>query len=289
MLFRSGDIKFGKSRSLESAASYFPRLETLQLEATYGGKNNNYPSRRESEQELLDFINDIISGGGKVLLPELGTGHAQEKMLLLEDAMRNGRIPKVPVYIDGMIWHINAVHTAYPDFLSNSLRANIFAGDNPFVSDVFSQVGSQQERKKVIEGGPCIILATSGMLVGGASVEYLREFADSPINGLCLSCYQPVGGPGRQLQEGIKDVKFNTEGKEEIVHIKLKFLSIEGFSGHSSRNELIAFMNNINPRPRKVIINHGEQSRCLDLASSIYKSQRIETVVPKNLETIRLR
>jgi len=285
----SGDIKFGKSRSLESATSYFPRLETLQLEATYGGRDNNYPPRKESEQELLDFVNDIVSNGGKVLLPELGTGHAQEKMLLLDDAMQSGKIPKVPIYIDGMIWDINAVHTAYPDFLSNSLRANIFADRNPFVSDVFSQVGSPHERKKVIEGGHCIILATSGMLVGGASVEYLREFADSPNNGLCLSCYQPPGGLGRQLKEGLKEVKFNVNGKDEIVPIKLKFLNIDGFSGHSSRNELMAFMNNINPKPRKVIINHGEQSKCLDLASSIYKSQRIETTVPKNLETIRLR
>ena len=285
----SGDIKFGKSRSLESATSYFPRLETLQLEATYGGKDNNYPPRKESEEELLKFVNDIISNGGKVLLPELGTGHAQEKMLLLEEAMRNRQIPKVPIYIDGMIWDINAVHTAYPNFLSNSVRANIFADKNPFTSDVFSQVGSAQERKKVIEGGPCIILATSGMLVGGASVEYLREFADSPNNGLCLSCYQPPGGLGRQLKDGLKEVNFNVNGKEELVQIKLKFLNIDGFSGHSSRNELMAFINNINPKPRKVIINHGEQSKCLDLASSIYKSQRIETIVPKNLETIRLR
>ena len=285
----SGDIKFGKSRSLESATSYFPRLETLQLEATYGGKDNNYPPRKDSEQELIDFVNNVVSNNGKVLLPELGTGHAQEKMLLLDDAMRSGKIPKVPIYVDGMIWDINAVHTAYPDFLSNSLRANIFADRNPFVSDVFSQVGSQHERRKVIEGGPCIILATSGMLVGGASVEYLREFADSPNNGLCLSCYQPPGGLGRQLKEGLKEVKFNINGKDEIVPIKLKFLNIDGFSGHSSRNELMAFMNNINPKPRKVIINHGEQSKCLDLASSIYKFQRIETTVPKNLETIRLR
>ncbi len=285
----SGDIKFGKSRSLESATSYFPRLETLQLEATYGGRDNNYPPRKESEEELLNFVNDVVSNGGKVLLPELGTGHAQEKMLLLDDAMQNGKIPKVPIYIDGMIWDINAVHTAYPDFLSNSLRASIFADKNPFVSEVFSQVGSPHERKNVIEGGPCIVLATSGMLVGGASVEYLREFADSPNNGLCLSCYQPPKGLGRQLKEGLKEARFNVNGKEEVVPIKLKFLSIDGFSGHSSRNELMAFVNNINPKPKKIIINHGEQSKCLDLASSIYKSQRVETTVPKNLETIRLR
>jgi len=285
----SGDIKFGKSRALEAASSYFPRLETLQLEATYGGKDNNYPARKDSEEELLKFINEIVQNNGKVLLPELGTGHAQEKMLILEDAMRTGKLPKVPVYIDGMIWDINAIHTAYPDFLSNALRANIFADKNPFTSEIFSQVGSPQERKKVIEGGACIILATSGMLVGGASVEYLREFADSPNNGLCLSCYQPAGGLGRQIKDGIKEVKFDVNGKTEIVPIKLKVISIDGFSGHSSRNELMAFTNNINPKPRRIIINHGEQSKCLDLASSIYKQQRTETTVPKNLETVRLR
>ncbi len=285
----TGDIKFGKSRSLDSAATYFPRLETIQIESTYGGKDNNYPPRKDSEKQLLDFINDVITNNGKVLLPELGTGHAQEKMLMIEEAIRTGKIPNVPVYIDGMIWDINAVHTAYPDFLANGIRSLIFADKNPFTSDIFHQVGSPLERKQVIEGGPCIIIATSGMLVGGASVEYLREFADNPNNGLCLSCYQPPGGLGRQLQEGLKEASFSVDGKEEVVPIKLKFLSIEGFSGHSSRNELMAFMSNINPKPRKVIINHGEQSKSLDLASSIYKSQRIETVVPKNLETVRLR
>lgn len=285
----SGDIKFGKSRSLEAATSYFPRIETLQLESTYGGKDCNYPPRKESEDELINFVNEIISNGGKVLLPELGTGHAQEKMLILEDAMKNGRIPKVPIYIDGMIWDINAIHTAYPDFLSNSVRSAIFADKNPFISEIFKRVGSPHERKLVIEGGPCIILATSGMLVGGASVEYLREFADSNVNGLCLSCYQPPGGLGRQLQEGAREAVFNVDGKDVKIPLKLKFLSIEGFSGHSSRNELMAFMSHVNPKPRRVIINHGEQSRALDLASSIYKSKRIETIVPKNLETIRLR
>ena len=285
----SGDIKFSKTRALDGATSYFPRLETFLIESTYGGKDNNYPPRKEAEQTLLDFINEVVKNGGKLLLPELGTGHAQEKMLILVDAMETGKIPKVPVYIDGMIWDINAIHTAYPDFLSNAVRSQIFAGNNPFTNEIFKQVGSPHERKAVIEGGPCIILATSGMLVGGASVEYLREFADNPNNGLCLSCYQPAGGLGRQLQDGIRNVTFNVNGKEERTEVKMKFLSMEGFSGHCSRSELMALMNQIQPKPKRVIVNHGEQSRALDFASSIYKSHRIETVVPKNLETVRLR
>jgi KH/beta-lactamase-domain protein len=285
----TGDIKFGKSRTLEPANNFFPRLETLQVESTYGGKNDNFPPRKVSEDELIDFANEVLTGGGRLLLPELGTGHAQEKMLMLEDAMKNDRIPKVPIYVDGMIWHINAVHTAYPEFLNSHLRSNIFMDKNPFISDIFKKVGSPLERKNVIEGGPCIILATSGMLVGGASVEYFKEFANNPKDGLCLSCYQPPGGLGRQLKEGAKKVNVEIDGRMEYIDIKFKFLSIDGFSGHSSRNELMAFIGNLQPRPRKIIINHGEQSKCLDLASSIHKSQRIETVVPKNLETIRLR
>ena len=285
----SGDIKFAKSRALDGATSYFPRLETFQIEATYGGKDNNYPPRKEAEQTLLDFINEVIGNGGKLLLPELGTGHAQEKMLILVDAMENGKIPKVPVYIDGMIWDINAIHTAYPDFLSNAVRQQIFSDNNPFTNEIFQQVGSPHERKSLIEGGPCIVLATSGMLVGGASVEYLREFADNPNNGLCLSCYQPAGGLGRQLQDGVRNVTFNVNGQEERTEVKMKFMSMEGFSGHCSRSELMALMNQIQPKPKRVIVNHGEQSRALDLASSIYKAHKVETVVPKNLETVRLR
>ena len=285
----SGDSKFGKSRLLEPAATYFPRLETLMIESTYGGKENTAPPRKESEQELVDYINKVISRGGKLLIPELGLGRAQETMLVIEDAMINNKIPKVPVYIDGMIWDINAIHTAYPDYLSNSVRSNIFQDKNPFISETFNQVGSFQERNKVIEGGPCIVLATSGMLVGGASVEYFKEFCDNPKNGICFVCYQGVGSFGRQVQEGLREATFQVQGKEERAEIKFEVKTIEGFSAHSSRNQLLAFVANVSPRPKKVIINHGEASRSLDLASSIYKMQKVETCVPKNLETIRLR
>ena len=285
----TGDSKFGKSRLLDPAATHFPRLETLHLESTYGGKDRTSPPRRETEQQLIDYVNKVISRGGKLLIPELGLGRAQESMLVLEDAMKNGKIPKVPIHIDGMIWDINAIHTAYPEFLSNSVRSSIFSNQNPFLSETFKQVGSPLERKSVIEGGPCIVLATSGMLVGGASVEYFREFANNEKNGICFVCYQGVGSLGRQVLEGLKEATFNVNGKDERVAINFEIKNIEGFSAHSSRNELMAFVSNITPRPRKLIINHGEQSQSLDLASSIYKSHKIETIVPKNLETIRLR
>jgi len=288
-LLYTGDMKFGRTRLLDSAITSFPRLETEILESTYGSKNDILPPRKDSESILLETIKRTIERKGKVLIPELGLGRAQETMLVLEDAFKQGILPKVPVYIDGMIWDINGIHTAYPDFLSSNIRNQIFQDKNPFVSDIFARVGSPNERKKVIEGGPCIILATSGMLVGGASVEYFRELADNKKNSIIFVCYQGVGSLGRQVQEGLKEIKMMNDGKEENVKVDLEVHTIDGLTAHSGRNQLLSFVNRCNPKPKRVIVGHGEASKCLDLASTIYKLNRVETSAPRNLETIRLK
>ena len=288
-LVYSGDFKFVRTRLLDRAISNFPRLETLIVESTYGGKNNVLPPRKDSEEQLINEIKDTIEKKGKVLIPELGLGRAQETMLILEEAIRNNKLPEIPIYIDGMIWDINGIHTAYPDFLNTQVRREVFQDNNPFVSDVFQRVGSPSERKDVIEGGPCVVLATSGMLVGGASVEYFKHFASNKRNKICFVCYQGSGSLGKQVQDGVKQVVMNSEGKEELIEVNFDIVTIDGLTAHAGRNELLEFANRTQPRANKIIINHGEQSRCLDLASSIYKLHHIETCVPRNLETIRLR
>jgi len=288
-LLYTGDFKYGKSRLLDAAVINFPRLETVITESTYGAKQDVLPPRRESEEKLIELVNKTIEKKGKVLIPELGLGRAQETMLILEEAMRTGKMKKVPIYIDGMIWDINAIHTAYPDFLSANVRNQIFQDKNPFVSEIFSRVGSPAERKEVIEGGPCVVLATSGMLVGGASVEYFREFASNPNNSIIFVCYQGVGSLGRQVQEGLKETKMIVDGKEETIKINLQVYTIPGLTAHSGRGELMNFFCRIKPKPKRIIINHGEVSKSLDLASTLYKTQRVETNVPRSLETLRLK
>ncbi|MBU0471181.1 MAG: beta-CASP ribonuclease aCPSF1, partial [Nanoarchaeota archaeon] len=283
-LLYTGDYKYGKSRLLDPAIANFPRVETVITESTYGSKNDILPPRQKSEDELIETVKKVIERKGKVLIPELGLGRAQETMLILEDAMKSGRLPNVPIYIDGMIWDINAIHTAYPDFLSTKVRSQIFQDKNPFVSETFSRVGSAQERKKVIEEGPCVVLATSGMLVGGASVEYFREFASNKNNAIVFVCYQGQGSLGRQVQEGIKETRMIVDGKEEIVEVNLQVSTIDGLTAHAGRNEILSFFNNMRPKPKRIIINHGEVSKSLDLASALYKINRVETNVPRALE-----
>jgi len=288
-LLYTADFKYARSRLLDPAITSFPRVESVITESTYGSKNDILPPRSKAEEDLIEAINKTISRGGKVLIPELGLGRAQESMLVIEDAINLGKLPNIPVYIDGMIWDINAIHTAYPDFLSSRVRSQIFQDKNPFVSEIFSRVGSPQERKKVIEGGPCIVLATSGMLMGGASVEYFREFAGNKDNSIVFVCYQGVGSLGRQVQDGLKDLRMTVDGKEEKVEINLEVQTLLGFSAHAGRNELLSFFNNMRPKPKRIIINHGEVSKSLDLASALYKLNRVETNVPRALEGIRLR
>ncbi|OYT40865.1 hypothetical protein B6U80_02315 [Candidatus Pacearchaeota archaeon ex4484_26] len=281
----TADFKFARSRLLEPATIRFPRLETLIIEATYGSKEDIQPSRKECEEKMLDKIADTIKRKGKVLLPVLGVGRSQEIMLVLEQAMREKKLPDVPVYIDGMVWDVTAIHTAYPGYLSNTIKSMIFRDQNPFSSQMFKRIGSAQERKKVFEGGPCIILATSGMLVGGASVEYFKELADSKRNTIIFVNYQGEGSLGRKVEQGVEEVQVDGIN----VKVKIDILNLEGFSAHSDRNQLISFVNSVNPSPKRIIINHGESSKCLDLASSLHKITRVETVAPRNLETLRIR
>lgn len=284
-----GDYKYSRTRLLDPAVSNFPRVESIITESTYGAKSDVLPPRQETEATFLKMVKETIEKGGKVLLPELGLGHAQEAVLRVEEAIRTGLLPKVPMYIDGMIWDINAIHTAYPEFLSSKVRTQIFQDNNPFTSDIFKRVGSPAERKEVIEGGPCIVIATSGMLQGGASVEYLKNFAENPNNLLILSCYQGPGSLGRAIQDGEKVVEIDDDGQKIKLNINLRVEILKGLSPHAGRNEITSYFNNLQPKPRRIIINHGEVSKSLDLASTLYKSQRVETNVPRNLEILRLR
>ncbi len=289
-LLYTGDIKYAKSYLLEASATEFPRLETVIIESTYGGKDNVLPPEKESDQVLKDIIIDTIKRGGKVLIPTLGSGRAQEIMVMVETLVRKKELQDIPVFIDGLVWDITAIHTAYPEFLNSTVRKQIFHRDaNPFLSPIFQRVGSKKERIGIIEdGGPCVIIATSGMLVGGPSVEYLKAFASNEKNSLVFSCYQGEGSLGRRIQRGEREIVFRNGAKQEICQIKMEVHRIE-VTGHSDRRQLINFITKCNPKPKKVVINHGENSRCLDLASSIHKQMRIETNAPRNLESIRIK
>ena len=285
----TGDFKFERSRLLEPAVFKFPRIESLVMESTYGGHDDVQTSRNNAEKDLVKTIYNTIQRGGKILIPVFAVGRAQELMIVLEEYIRHGIIDEVPIYIDGMIWEANAIHTARPEYLSKDLRDQIFhIGRNPFISDLFNKVNGIDERKEIVEGEPSIILSTSGMLTGGNSVEYFKWLCGDERNSLVFVGYQAEGSMGRRIQKGWKEIPLKEDGKTNVYNVKMNIKTIDGFSGHSDRKQLMNYVRKISPKPEKVLICHGDNYKTMDLASSIYRSYKIETKTPMNLETVRI-
>ncbi len=290
----TGDFNYETSNLLGAAQTKFPRVETVIMEATYGTKKEEVQTRKECEDKLIGLVNETINKNkGKVLMPVLGVGRSQEIMVILERVMREGKIPKVPIYLQGMVWDVTAIHTAYPDFFNHSVRREVFQKDNnPFLSDIFKHVTSKKEMDVVINSKePCIIMATSGMLTGGASVTYFKALSENKKNRLILTSYQGQGSLGRRLQEGERSIAFVEGGskRQEMLKVNIGIDVIHGFSGHSNFKQLSSWVKNLSQRPRKVIVVHAENSRAIEFASHVYKTYKIETVAPKNLDVIRLR
>ena len=287
----TSDMKYERTWLFNPTHNKFPRLEALIMEATYGGKNDFQPTRQQAHEELGAIIQRVVGRGGKVIVPCFAVGRSQEVMLVVEDLVRNGQIPRTDVFLDGMIWEATAIHTAYPEYLNNQLRNEIFhEGNNPLLADIFRRVDSQATRREILaREGPCVVLATSGMLSGGPVMEYFKEWAPDKRNCIVFVGFQAGGTLGKRVQQGMKEVPMAEGGKSKVLHIEMEVETVDGFSGHSDRRQLMNYINNLSPKPDKIITMHGEESKCVDLASSLHKKYNIQTWAPYNLETIRLK
>ncbi len=287
----TGDYKFEKTRLFDPAVNRFPRVETVISEATYGNSNAFQPALKDAEKHLQMVVKNTIERGGIAVIPAFAVGRSQEVMIVLEESIRKGLIPEVPVYLDGMIWEATAIHATHPEYLNNDLRKLIFQkGQNPFLSECFKPVDSHEARQKIIQNPhPCVILATSGMMNGGPVMDYFKAFAEDQRNMLVFVGYQADGTIGRRLQKGWKEIPMTGKnGSTEMLKMNMEVQVVDGFSGHSDRRQLMEYVKKMQPRPERVFTEHGDEKACVDLASSVYKKLKIETRALTNLETVRL-
>ncbi len=271
----TGDFKYSPTRLLDRAVDKFPRVETLIMESTYGATRQQ--SRREAEAELINIIRRTIERKGIVLIPVFAVGRGQEIMLVLNDAINKKFIPRVNVYIEGLVNEVTAIHTQYPEFLNKTIKEKIYKGENPFVSDYFKIIKGRTARPDIVEDKPSIIIATSGMLTGGPAVDYLKLLASDPRNSLVFVGYQAEGTLGRKIKDGMRELQTVVDNKVEIIRINMEVYSIDGFSGHSDQSELLRYVRSITPRPRNIVLNHGEPSAIMTLARLVSKIVRNPT------------
>ncbi|MGD6811028.1 MAG: beta-CASP ribonuclease aCPSF1 [Candidatus Bathyarchaeia archaeon] len=286
----TGDYKFGRTMLLEAATTEFPRIETVITESTYGGADDFMPSRVEAEEHITKIINQTLERKGKVLIPVPAVGRAQEVMLIIDGYMKRGMMKEAPVFIEGMISEATAIHTAYPEYLGREVRHSILHEEvNPFQSDYFTIVEHPSVRQSIFDGEPCIVLATSGMLEGGPVIEYFKNWANDERNTIIFVSYQIEGTMGRRVQKGVSEVTMmDNEGKMAALQVKMQTETIDGFSGHSDRRQLVNYLTHLNPKPERIFVVHGEKQKTISFANFLANKANISTTVPASMETFRL-
>jgi uncharacterized protein len=286
----SGDYKYSRTQLLDSAVSIYPRVETLITESTYGNTTDVMPDQQLVYRGFTESINKTLMEGGKVLIPVPAVGRAQEIMLVMAKEMKEGRLIESPIYIEGMISEASAIHMSYAHYLGSEVRKSVSQGINPFQSEYFTVISGYGKRDDILnDENPAIVMATSGMLEGGPSVEYFKELAPNPKNKIIFVSYQINGTLGRRVLDGVMSEvsMMDKSGKVKVIPVRCQTQKIDGFSGHSDFNQILNFVSRI--RPKRVLVNHGEKSKSENVASAIYSRLKVRSTVPDNREIVRLR
>jgi len=284
----TGDIKYGFTRLFNNVDMHYPRLETLIIESTYGGKDAIQANRQVAEDRLLRIIKETVERDGNILIPVFAVGRGQEIMLVIENFYRSGLLD-TKCYIDGMTNEASAIHTAYPEYLRKGVQRRILQNDSPFTAEIFEPMNGKK-REEVLEEKGVIVIASSGMLTGGASLDYFQKMAENENNCMIFVGYQGEGSLGRKVQGGLKtSLVTDDKGKTKALNINMRIETVEGFSGHSDRDQLIAYVRNLKPKPKRVIINHGEKTRASEFARAISARFKLNTSAINNLDAVRLR
>lgn len=268
--FYSGDVSSFHQKTIDGldvetlAALAAP--DFMVCEGTYG--DGLHPSRTEEEMKLAKAVADVIQDGGSVLIPSFALGRAQEILLILRDAMTSQNIPIFPVITDGLVNSICAVYESLTESLGTKLQKHIANARQPvFFYKNFSRARLGEQEAILKNETPKCIIASSGMLTGGASVTYAKGLAAHAKNAIFLSGYQDAESPGRKLQE-LQSGDTLTFADGTGVDVKCR---VERFhlSAHSDQGQLVAFIKSVNPKA--VALVHGENVALAALREKLIK------------------
>ena len=250
--------------------------DVLITESTYGGRTDTIEPVKVARAKFIETINRTVSKGGKVLVPSFAVGRGQEVLFVLESYMHAGILPKVPIYVDGMILKANRIYRQNVIYCKEEVQKRILMSEeDPFKSPLFRE--PSKSRSEVYREGPAIIVTTSGMMTGGPVIDYFKRLAGDSRNKMVLVGYQAQGTLGRKLLEGEKEVGFG----EELVRVRMDVENVS-FSAHADHSQLVEFARSVKGL-KKIFIIHGEGTKPRELAEDLERDY--EVVIPKNGET----
>jgi Cft2 family RNA processing exonuclease len=284
----SGDLAVGDQLTVPGmpVPTAFRQPDVLVIESTYG--NRLHSPRRAEEQRLVQLVSGVLARQGKLLIPAFAIGRAQEIALMLIRAIRQQHLTPFPVFLDGMVRSVCRIYTAFPAYQTAFCQRLTAQYGNPFIGvvDEVRMVGDPHERENILSGPPCAIIASSGMLSGGASADYAPVIAQSDRNAIAITGYQDEESPGRRLlalAEGHGDT-LTIGGRTVSVRCEVTTYAL---SAHADADELTRLIDAVNPR--QVVLVHGDGAARPALADRLYRSanQYRKVHLPRTGDTLQ--
>ena len=227
------------------------KADTLIIESTYAGKNHE--DRQKVKDRLRSRVREVVSSGGKVILPSFAIGRTQELIMTLADLGLN-------ISVDGMGNGITSIYLHTPGFLRSPKEFEKAVRKT-------SPIRSQRMRQAAMDSD--VVITTSGMLDGGPVLSYIKNLVDDDKSAIFITGYQVEGTNGRSLMENGTLV---VDGATVRPEMQLEFFDLSAHAGH---DDLIKFIDGV--APKKVVLCHGENREKLlpDLAN-------YEVILPYN-------
>ncbi len=260
----SGDLG-RRNMPVLKGASEIPAADILVCESTYG--NRTHVDLPHTIDKLFNVVKDTVARGGKVLIPAFSLGRTQLIVHILQQGLRAGRFPNVPIFVDSpLAADIADVYKAHPNSLAEDVAVEVREGHGILGGDGVEYVREFEESMWLTtRPGPCIIIASSGMCDAGRIIGHLKQNVDDPRCTVALVSYQAQGTTGRRLLEPKPTVRF--QGREwnkwiEVVHL-------DGFSGHADKADFIAYLSPLVGKVKKVRLIHGEREQAEALGTTL--------------------
>jgi metallo-beta-lactamase family protein len=273
VLVFSGDVgRYGAPLHLDPDP--LPPCDVLVIESTYGNRQHSEVSLAEQVQKPFQRT---FARGGVVLIPSFAVGRAQLLTLVLNDLMRAGTLPQVPIHIDSPM-AVNATEIYGRHLRDRNLDKELVTDGESRLFPPNVQFHRSVKESQALNNlsGPRVIISASGMLTAGRVLHHLRRLLPEGENLVVLAGYQAAGTRGRALLEGARSLKIHGER----VPVRANFFPLHGMSAHADSEELLRWVRSAGKPPQAVFVTHGEPEASLALAQRLER-EGLSTFVPR--------
>ncbi len=237
------------------------QADVLLLESTYGNRTHEPDDDGAS---LAEVIVSTHERGGRVVIPSFAIGRVEEILYWLQRLENEGRIPKMPTYVDSpMAAEAMDFYSARPGELDPEMRS----GDGPMFDTHRLKVIENTEQSKALTRStqPAIIISASGMATGGRVLHHLKRVLPDAKSTVLFVGYQAAGTRGRLLVDGASSVKIHGE---EIA-VEARIVKNDQMSAHADRDEILRWLRGFTKPPAQTFLVHGEPEAMGALATTI--------------------